>query len=565
MHEVLSRTAVVRTAAVTAALTALLTANACTAGTTSRSSDNADRAESIVLSPGNQTSFTRNYNIYSPAADKSPSANLIYEPLLRLNPTDGGKIEPWLAESHRWSEDGKKLTFVIREGVKWSDGKPLTAGDVEFSLNVPLKDPALNIMGVTYTSVKRTGASSVTVTFPEPSLRKINTFAPANTPGLLIVPEHIWSKQNVKTWTNPDPVGTGPVTLAQFTGQQITLRTRSDYWNGALPMKQVKLLATGGPDSTKPRLLKGDIDFATIAWANADKEFVAKNPTTNVYQAIPTGGQESLLINNAKPPLNDVHVRRALSLALDRASLVELSPTGQRPADACGLDVQIYRDWTAPDCQDNVVTQNTAEAKRELAAAGYKVSGGALSKGGKEYRLSLGTVQEYANWSAYSKGMRQQWKESLGLDVKVDSIPGSNFGPALQKGDFDLAINFSGSGDGIYAAFSGILDPAQYVPLGKSAAVGNVIRWRDRADEDTLRELEKAASEAEIKELGQKLQRTVLDEVPYAPLFSGVWFVNINSARWTGWPQQGKAAYVPVVTRGTDMILTLKNLKPTAK
>ncbi|MER6943140.1 ABC transporter substrate-binding protein [Nonomuraea sp. NPDC000554] len=538
---------------------------ACSPGTTGTPTVAANGdgpAEAINLRVSSATTYTRNFNIYSPSTDLAPTAGLVYEPLVRRNVFKGGALEPWLAESWEWSDGDKVLTLKLRKDVKFADGTPMTSKDVAFTLNIPLKYPELNTGGQTYVSAEAIDESTVVVKWSKSGRLDFYRFAAgASTNPPRIVPEHIWKDKDLKTWVNPDPVGTGVAALDQFTPQQISYKARADYWNGALPMKLIKIVAAGGDDQTKARLLKGNLDFATMSWPNAQAEYVARNPKTNLYSTYATGGEESLLFNLAKAPFDDVNVRRALAMSLDRESLLKLAPTGQNPANACGLEPEVYKDYMAPECK--VQTSDPENAKKALADGGWKIEGGKLTKDGKAYDLSLKVVQEYTNWMAYGKGMQDQWKTNLGLDVKVVAVPEENYDPPLNEGDFDMALYWTGGSNGMYSVFSDQLDPATYKPIGEDSSYLNQGRWKDKSTVPLLDQLRATVGDdAKQKDAGRRLQRIVLDQVPYSPMFSSVWFVDMNMTRWTGWPVPGQTQFAPHSSLGPDLVLTLKNLKP---
>ncbi|ACZ90139.1 ABC transporter substrate-binding protein [Streptosporangium roseum] len=560
----------VRFAATAGALGLALLLTACSPGTSGGARETTTNAaggtsDSISLRINNATTYSRNFNIYSPSTDIAPQISLIYEPLVRRNVLKGGRLEPWLAESWEWSDGDKTVTLKLRTDVKFSDGTPMTSKDVAFTLNISLEHPELNTGGQTYVSAEATDDHTVVVKWKKPAQLDFYRFALGVT-GFAprIVPEHIWKDKDLKTWTNPDPIGTGVGKLTQFTPQQFTLETRADYWGGQFPMKSIKIVATGGDDQTKARLLKGDIDYATISWPNAEQEYMARNPKANVYKTFHTGGEESLLFNLAKEPFSDVNVRKALAMSVERASVLKLAPTGQEPANACGLEPQVYAEFMAPECKPQPL--DVEGAKKALADGGWTVEGGRLAKDGKTYPLSIKVVQEYANWMAYGKGMQDQWKSNLGLDVKVMAIPEENYDPQLNEGDYDMALYWTGNSNGLYSVFADQLDSDKYKPIGKDAQYQNQSRWKDTSTTPLLDRLRDTVGDpAAQTEAGYQLQKVVLDQVPFSPMFTADWFVEMNQSRWVGWPETGETDHVPHSALGPDIVMTLKGLKPAGK
>lgn len=294
----------------------------------------------------------------------------------------------------------------------------------------------------------------------------------------------------------------------------------------------------------------------------ADKDFVARDPKTNVYAVYATGGSTALYFNNAVAPYNNVHVRRALSAAVDARKMLSLNDTGQAPANITGLDEQAYGDVIAREYRGKVNRQDIALAKRELKAGGYTVRKGELVKGGKSYPLELKIIQEYANWQAYARGFADQAKQALGLNVKVLPVQSSSFDPEVNEGDYGMAFNYAGSGTGVFNSYSAMLDSSYAQPIGKNSNFDNTERWKDPQTDRLLHRLSETDDPARIKEISAELEKIVADQVPLRPLFQSVWFLDINTSRWKGWPKPGVDNYVPHFINGPDFTLTLQHLKP---
>ncbi|MDR6200630.1 peptide/nickel transport system substrate-binding protein [Microbacterium sp. SORGH_AS428] len=541
-----------RVLAAVLAASALVAVAGCTAGTTSAGGT---RADTIIFGKSDGgTTYVRNYNVLGPATEKAPNAELIYEPLARIDYANGAVVEPWLAESLDFDESGTTLTIDIRDDVTFSDGEALTADDVAYSLSLPLERPELNLAGVTYAGVEKVDDDTVQVSFDEPSFAALNQFASSSLP---MVPEHIWKDQDLTTWTNPDPVGTGPFTLDAFAAQQVTLKAREDYWGGALPMAYMKILATSG-ETVKAQLLRGDVDWAPVGWPNAEQEFVAQNPETNLYQLYATGGAYSMMYNTAQAPFDDVNVRRAFAMSIPRS---DITATLNRPgteAGPTGLVDQIYSDWIAPEYQGMVQEVDADAAVAALAASGYEVVDGALVKDGKTFTPRLSFNQDFG-WNAYADIMINSWKKVLGVTVAPAGAPGATLYDQQKTGDFDLTIATTG-GAGVYGVYS-FLDSRYVEPLGTAAAT-NIGRWNDSETDEVLAQMTRAADEATMKDLGMQMQRIVVDEVPFSPLYNSYWFVDVNASHWKGWPTPEDFDAVPFPSLGPDTIRTLLSLTP---
>ncbi|MFE2493288.1 ABC transporter substrate-binding protein [Streptomyces scopuliridis] len=552
------RAFLVRAAA--AAVVIPLGASACTVGTGADGTGAGGGGDADALVFGKTdggTTFVRNYNMFGPATQKSPNSEMIYEPLVRIDYSDGGKVKPWLARSLEFDESGTTLTMKLRDDVKFSDGKPMTADDVVFSLNIPLNDPAFNTGGTTYDRVAKKDASTVVVHWSRPAFSELGQLA---SPQLPVVPRHIWAGKDLKRWTNPDPVGTGPFTLERFAPQQVTLGARTDYWGGRFALKHLKIIPTSG-DSVRAQLLRGDVDWALVAWNGAEQEYVAKNPKHHLYQKYATGGAYSLFFNTAEAPFDNVHLRRALAMTIPRKDIVT---TLQRPgteAGPTGLVDEIYADVILPEYRGKVQQVDAEGASKELALSGFEVRGGKLVKDGKSYAPRLSFNQDFG-WDPYANMMVRSWEQHLGIKVRSVGAPGANLFDQQQSGDFDLTITTTG-GAGVAGVYSALSSRA-YRPLGEKAAT-NFGRWKDKSTDAAIDTLLSSDDPTVTKSAGYELQKIVAEQVPYSAIYNSYWFIAINAEHWSGWPTPEHFSYVPFPGLGPDTTLTLLKLKQAAK
>ena len=114
-----------------------------------------------------ETSITQAFSPFAPtnATWGMGATGLIYEPLIQFDLAHPPTYYPFLATSFSWSNGGKAITFAIRQGVKWNNGTPLTPADVAFTFNLMKKNAAINLNGLTISSVTTSG-NNVTVNFP---------------------------------------------------------------------------------------------------------------------------------------------------------------------------------------------------------------------------------------------------------------------------------------------------------------------------------------------------------------------------------------------------------------
>ena len=199
--------------------------------------------------------WTCGFNPFNPAVNGTANG-FVYEPLIYVNTLESGKTTPWLASSFAWSDANKVLTFTIRNGVKWSDGKPLTAADVEFTFQVMKKFPALdlNALWSVLSSVVQKG-DQVVLTFKTAGVPYFYYVADQT----FIVPQHIWSTiSNPVTFANPKPVGTGQYEIGNCTPQNISYSANLHYWQPGMPkIAKVEFPAFTSNDAANTYLATG--------------------------------------------------------------------------------------------------------------------------------------------------------------------------------------------------------------------------------------------------------------------------------------------------------------------
>src|SRR5699024_8490220 len=186
----------------------------------------------IINCIATEGSLTKNFNPHSPSVIHMIQG-LIYETLFYFNPLEAIDQEPvpLLGESYEWNEAGTVLTVTIREGVTWTDATEFTAADVAFTFNNVRDTEALN-PGGTAPSAEAVDDLTVEITYAEPSF----TEGPNALARTWIIPEHLFADvEDLATYANEEPVGTGPFVYDDFTAESYLLRTNDAYWDGGRP------------------------------------------------------------------------------------------------------------------------------------------------------------------------------------------------------------------------------------------------------------------------------------------------------------------------------------------
>ena len=381
---------------------------ACSSSPSGGSPGPTTKATRLVMESSPETTITQAFNpfVATQAAYGMGATGLIYEPLIQFNLVAPPKYYPWLATSYKWTNGGKSITFTIRSGVKWNNGKPFTPADVAFTFNMLKKNSAINLGGVDVSSVTTT-ASTVTLNFPTAQYTNLQQIA-----GTGIVPASIWSKvANPATFADPNPVGTGPYMLASFTRQGFTLKPNPNYWQASkVKVQQVYFPVYTSNTSALSALFGGQIDWTGNFIPGLKKSFVATNPQFHHYWEAP-GGTNSLMPNLNKWPTNQLPVRKAISLAINRSLIATEGEAGlENPVlNATGLTLPTFAAWSAPVTSlTNSPTAQPAQAEAVLKAAGYtKNSSGFFTKNGKVVSITITDPSAYTDYAQDDADRRQ--------------------------------------------------------------------------------------------------------------------------------------------------------------
>lgn len=467
--------------------------------------------------------FDRNFNPY--ITNARTASKWMYEPLIEVNPLDG-KRNPWLASS--WEQpDARTIDMTIRRGVEWSDGTPFTAADVVFTFDLLERFPAMDVKGA-WQHIDRIERDGDHVVFhlkseDVPSLTIIGQ--------TYILGEHHWGKvADPTTWRDPDPVGTGPFVLGNYSDQQYSMDKNPRYWQAdEIAIEHLVLPATNTQLDTVTR----GYDWAYSFISDVDGTWGAASDTNQYW--FPPGGITGLIPNLTKAPFNDVNVRRGISLALDRDAIAETATEGNlTAATQTGLilpNQERYLNDAIPD--KGMVTQDVDAAKAAFAKAGYEEQDGKLVKDGEQLAITITTANGYSDWLRAVQEVRRNLG-AIGIKVSISAPQPAGYQQAINNGRFDVAMGGMGNGD-VYQAFNSLLSTEFYQPVGKST-VNNYERYRDTATQRLLDEYKATTDPAEQQRILDQLQVIVHDQLPVIGMYHGGLWGLFNTGKFVGWP-----------------------------
>jgi peptide/nickel transport system substrate-binding protein len=517
-----------------------------------------------VVVPVLAATFIRNFNPFFQTQSRWPSTAGIYEPTIVFNRATG-KFVPWLAEEWWWQDENKRLVLKIREGVKWSDGKPLTANDVAFTFRLMEKFDALDQSSI-WTHLSRIEVHD----------RNVHFFFkhPFTTPVLdmigqqPIVPEHIWKEvEDPVRFPNENPVGSGPFNqLLSFKPQMYEVGANPNYWQKGKPgLKKFRLPAIGGNEAQALALIGGDIDWSAAFLPAIDRIFVAKDPEHHGYFFPSLEGTVMLYANTKREPFDSVEVRKAISHAIDRKLIVRIAMQNYtRVADATGLSdlYQRYHDPKVLEEEGDFTIYDPKKAEAMLDAAGLKrgKSGYRTLPDGSPFVMDLNCVVGWSDWIIAAEIMVNNLR-AVGLDVTLRTYAFGAWFNKLQTGNFQLSMSWSDGGATPWSFYLRQMSADSYRPIGESAD-NNWQRFVSPKADELLTAFASTSDLDEQKRLASELQREFVRKAPAIPLFPGPTWGQFNSTRIVGFPSK-KQPYAPLAPyKAPGQILTMVELHP---
>ncbi|HJQ59584.1 MAG TPA: ABC transporter substrate-binding protein [Vineibacter sp.] len=348
------------------------------------------------------------------------AASLILETLVSLD--DAGKPKPRLALSWSGSEDFKTWTFKLRPDVKFHDGTPFNAQAVKWNIERQ-KDPKNNCRCAFYianiVSVEAKDDLTVVYTLKDPAV---------NFPALLTRPDQ---NQTVHSPTaiqakgddyNRNPVGTGPFVVKSWTaGDRMVVERNPNYWDKGRPyLDRVVLRPLPDAQSRFASLRAGETDLVWADESEADNITRARNDANLQVLVYAGSGAAVNAINTKVPPLDDVRVRRALVMALDRKKMSQALTNGlARPAS------NPYGEGSWVKCKDDGALPEDPKKAAEL-----------IKEYGKPVSFKM-LFTATPRGRAAAQVYQQLWKQ-VGAEMEIEMVDQATFPPRAFQRKFDV-------------------------------------------------------------------------------------------------------------------------------
>jgi peptide/nickel transport system substrate-binding protein len=431
-----------------------------------------------------------------------------------------------LASEIKRAPDNVTFTFILRDGVKFHDGRPLTSADAKYTLDLVFSSTFAKSASFYETSPVRNnpqapaeGSPTQRTSFiksveaPDPHTLVVTTVKPWT--GLLpnLVPVAIIPKDSYDTQKD-HPLGTGPFKFVSYDSSQqvVDLAANPDYWDGAPHIPLVRVRVISDTNALQAELRSARVDIAPLPTSLLPDavNLLGQDPKLQVLQ-FPGSNLNLLTLNCSQPPLNDVRVRQAIAYAIDREGLIRDLLLGQAKIAHSILPEE---SWAYHAGQH--YSFDPEMAKKLLDEAGLKDPDG----DGPLMRFAKPVVFKVSGSSVSAKnyaGVIQNYLKNVGVPVSIETAELNTLFDELRRGNFQI---FYGQWVG------GNQDPIFYKDLFATSEIPTETRASRNRSRYSNKELDALIEEAintfdreKAMSLYAKIDEIVTRDVPVVPLW----------------------------------------------
>ncbi len=418
-----------------------------------------------------------------------------------------------LASDIKRSDDNLTFTFILRDGVKFHDGRPFTSADAKYTLDLVFS----STFAKSASFYEGTGAERKSyiksVEAPDAHTLVVTTTKPWT--GLLpnLVPVAIIPKDSYETQKD-HPLGSGPFKFVSYDSSQqvVDLQANPDYWDGAPHIPVVRVRVISDTNALQAELRSGRVDIAPLPTSLSPDavKLLRQDPQLQVFQF--TGSNVYLLtLNCSQPPLNDARVRQAIAYAIDRESMIRDLLLGQ---GKIAHSILPEESWAYSP--GHTYSFDPSMAKKLLDEAGLKDPDG----DGPLMRFAKPLVYKVSGSNVSGKnyaGVIQNYLKNVGVPVTIETAELNTLFDELRRGNFQI---FYGQWVG------GNQDPIFFKDLFATSEIPTETRASRNRSRYSNRELDALIDEAvntfdrdKAKQLYERIQDIVTRDVPVLPLW----------------------------------------------
>ena len=424
--------------------------------------------------------------------------NNLLEGLVKVNMQ--GEVVRALAERYSVSTDGTVYTFTLRQGVKFHNGRPLTAEDVKFTLERNL-DPKTGHPHRAYyediQDIKVVDERTFHIALRKPNAMFIFNLARANSA--------IIAKEEVERLKS-HPIGTGPFQFAEWVrGDRITLTRFKDYYEPGVPsLDKVVFRFIQDPGAQMAALRAGDVDVIGAAMHPESAVELKNDPQFRVIEGLTTTDVIAAM-NNSKPPFSDIRVRKAISYAINRDEVIKGSVFGMAKPIGSHMDPlnPYYVDLSYLNEYD------PQKAKQLLTEAGYPQ--------GFEFVLRL--AEPYVAYRRAGEIIASQLAK-VGLKAKIEIIDwGQWLARIYRQADYDMTV----------------MGHAEPFDIGIYANPQYYFRYENPKLQELMTAADASLDDSQRKSLYEQVQRIIADDAVNVFLYNSPYLVGMRNTVHNWW------------------------------
>jgi peptide/nickel transport system substrate-binding protein len=438
----------------------------------------------------------------------------VYSNLVRFDPfkasNEAANIIPELATSWQYDATKTKLTFKLREGVKWHDGKPFTAKDVECTFHrlngkdtTFLRRSPRSIWYENLSEVTTSGDHEATFHLKKPQASLLSMLAAGYT---VLMPCHVEAKK-----MRTEPIGTGPFKFVEFkSNQSIRLERNKDYWDKGKPYldaidwkivtnRSTRILAFSTNEFDMTRV--ADITVPLIA------DIKAKAPQA-ICELQPTNVTTHMLVNREAPPFDKPELRKAMMLAIDRQAFIDILSHGKNFL-AVNMQAPPKGKWGMPEAELKKLfsygdpAKQREEAIKIMASLGY----------GPSNRLKVKVATRDFNTFRDPAVIFIDQLNKIHFDATLDVVESSAWYNRLFSKNYQVALNLAGAG---------LDDPDGVLKMGfKCSSPANFSKYCNPEVDKLLDEQSTETDLEKRRAIVWKIEKILVEDVARPIIFHG--------------------------------------------
>ena len=528
----------------------------------------------LRLLPYHTDAMVENYNPNNPTGPQQRMRDFAYEPLWIDNIWHPDQDVPALATSFDIADDLMSVTYHLRPDTKWSDGTPFTADDVVFTFDYAKAHPDYPMGIDVYSAEAGTGnvvsaekVDDLTVRF---NLHEPDSLARYGLGGIYPLPRHIWSSvEDPKNFANLDPVATGPWTkVRNFSRNGFEIcRNELSHYNAQNKIDCLSFPQMNGNEQTVAALSAGELDWLGDGLTDPDVTFLPQSEFNNYW--LPAGSDVNLQLNTTKAPFNNPEFRKAISVAVDRDTLVDISTFGLTTHTKYPIGTgEMYNTWydeAALAPYKWLMEYNPDKAKELLDAAGF------IDKDGDGWRdnpdgtpiaFNISMPSGWTDWVNTGQTVAENLQD-VGINASLKTMDEGAWFDAVPQGNFDIYVMWTNGGPTPYQQYQPMFNPRLMVPGRIDFQAMHQLQIP--GIEEALKTFRATSDLAKQKAALTEVHKLVAESVPVVSLFANPTWYEYSTRRFTGWVTKDDPRVRPQVHDGTrERVLHALSLQPIA-